>query len=143
MTAENTLQWMMDFHSDIYPTRKHCLNQLFCVVGNGYEWIDGELVDTDPDEFTKRYKLKKSIDRAVSDNEEEWHLMEACHKQLKHIDPDYTIPIQYQFEWYPVNKEYSYITNYPQNITDSWKAALNECRELLYRDGIVLIGGST
>lgn len=143
MTAENTIQWMMDFYPDIYPTRKHCLNQLFCVIGNGYKWINGELVDADPDEFTKRYKFKKSVDKAVSRNEEHWYLMADWHKQLKEIDPDYRIPAQYQFEWYPVYPDYAYITNYPDNITDSWKAALNECRELLYLDGIVLIGGAT
>ena len=35
MTAENTLQWMMDFYPDLFPTRKHCLDHLFCVIGNG------------------------------------------------------------------------------------------------------------
>lgn len=143
MTAENTIQWMMDFYPDLYPTRKHCLNQLFCVIGNGYKWINGELVDTDPDEFTKRYKFKKPVDRAVSRSEEHWYSMADWHKQLKQIDPEHNIPEQYQFEWYPVYPDYAYITNYPDNITDSWKAVLNECRELLYLDGIVLIGGAT
>ena len=143
MTAQNTIQSMLDFYPDLYPTRKHCLNQLFCVIGNGYKWINGELVDADPDEFTKRYKFKKSVDKAVSRNEEHWYLMADWHKQLKQIDPDYRIPAQYQFEWYHVYPDYAYITNYPDNITDSWKAALNECRELLYLDGIVLIVGAT
>lgn len=93
MTAENTIQWMMDFYPDIYPTRKHCLNQLFCVIGNGYKWKHGELVDTDPDEFASRYKFKKSVDKAVSRNEEHWYLMADWHKQLKQIDPEHRIPI--------------------------------------------------
>ena len=45
MRAEDTLQYMADFYSELFPTRKHALNHLFCVIGNGYKWIDGELVD--------------------------------------------------------------------------------------------------
>jgi len=139
MTAENTIQWMMDFYPELYPTRKHCLNQLFCVIGNGYKWINGELVDTDPDEFTKRYKFKKPVDRAVSRNEEHWYLMSDWHKQLKQLDPEHRTPMQYEFEWYPVASEYSYVVNFPEDITPSWKAAILECRKLLASDGIVLI----
>lgn len=139
MTAENTIQWMMDFHPDIYPTRKHCLNQLFCVIGNGYKWKGGELIDTDPDEFTKRYKFKKPVDKAVSRNEEHWCLMADWHKQLKQIDPEHRIPMQYEFEWYPVTSGYSYVVNFPEDVAPSWKAAIHECRKLLAEDGIVII----
>ena len=59
MRAENTLQFMADFYPSIFPTRKHCLNFLFCGVGNGYEWVKGELVDEDG-KFEKRYRLIKS-----------------------------------------------------------------------------------
>ena len=55
MRAEDTLQYMADFYSDIFPTRKHCLDFLFCVVGNGYEWVNGELISED-DKYEKRYK---------------------------------------------------------------------------------------
>lgn len=44
MKAEETLQYMADFCSDIFPTRKHALDHLFCVIGNGYDWVNGELV---------------------------------------------------------------------------------------------------
>ena len=47
MTAENTLQWMMDFYSDLFPTRQRGLDHLFCTIGNGYEWVNGELVCED------------------------------------------------------------------------------------------------
>lgn len=47
MKFEQTLQCMLDFSGDLYPTRKHCLNHLFCTIGNGYEWKNGELVSDD------------------------------------------------------------------------------------------------
>ncbi len=63
MRAEDTLQYMADFYPELFPTRKHALNHLFCVLGNGYEWINGELVDDD-NEYEKRYKLRNHIKRA-------------------------------------------------------------------------------
>lgn len=139
MTAENTIQWMMDFYPEIYPTRKHCLNQLFCVIGNGYKWKNGELIDSDPDEYCARYKFKKPIKKAVSPHEEHWYEMFEWHHMLKQITPEHRIPVEYEFEWYPVCESYSYIVNYPDNITDSWKSALLECKQLLQQDGIVLV----
>lgn len=47
MRAEDQLQYMADFYPELFPTRKHALNHLFCVLGNGYDWINGELIDDD------------------------------------------------------------------------------------------------
>lgn len=46
MRAEETLQFMMDFYPELFPSRKHYLNHLFCTIGNGYDWRKGELVDS-------------------------------------------------------------------------------------------------
>lgn len=69
MRAEETLQFMMDFYPELYPTRKHCLNHLFCSIENGYGWRKGELVDRDC-EFSKRYRLVEIIEKARPRNEE-------------------------------------------------------------------------
>ena len=45
MKAEETLQFMMDFQGDSFYSRQKCLDQLFCTIGNGYSWVDGELVE--------------------------------------------------------------------------------------------------
>ena len=47
MRAEDQLQYMADFYPELFPTRKHALNHLFCVLVNGYDWINGELIDDD------------------------------------------------------------------------------------------------
>ena len=62
MKFEHTLQFMMDFYAELFPTRKHCLNHLFCTIGNGYEWENGELVDHDHDELLKRWTIKECIE---------------------------------------------------------------------------------
>ena len=45
MTLELTMQSMYDAYPALYKERADCLNQLFCVLGNGYGWHGGELVD--------------------------------------------------------------------------------------------------
>ena len=74
MRAEETLQFMMDFYPELYPTRKHCLNHFFCSIGNGYDWRKGELVDRDC-EFSKRYRLAQNIERAKPRNEEYYQMV--------------------------------------------------------------------
>lgn len=112
MRPEDTMQFMMDFYPDIFPTRKHCLNHLFCVIGNGYEWINGELVDKDGT-FERRYKIVEPITKAKPRDEDFYNNMLRLEC-----------------------KEYSKLYTYPENITYDWLKLLNECREMLIEDGI-------
>lgn len=45
MNVECTIQQMFDHYPTLFKERVDCLNHLFCVIGNGYEWINGELVE--------------------------------------------------------------------------------------------------
>ena len=47
MNVELTIQEMFDNDPTLFTERADCLNHLFCVIGNGYEWVDGELVDSE------------------------------------------------------------------------------------------------
>lgn len=136
MRAEDTLQFMSDFYSEIFPTRKHALDHLFCTIGNGYEWVNGELVDSE-DEYEKRYKLRNPIQKAEFKNEQQWYQQYNLYKKLYQGQED-KIPFEYQFKWYSLSKEYSYLYNYPDDIKPDWKALLEECKQMLIKDGIVL-----
>lgn len=136
MRPEDTMQFMMDFYPDIFPTRKHCLNHLFCVIGNGYEWINGELVNKD-DTFERRYKIVESMNKAKPRDEDFYNNMLRLENELKEVmGEDYKINHKYSFEWYPLCKEYSKLYTYPENITDDWMELLNECKEMLIKDAI-------
>ncbi len=50
MTVELTIQTMFDNYPTLFKERADCLNHLFCIIGNGYEWYNGELV-SDIDAF--------------------------------------------------------------------------------------------
>lgn len=137
MRAEDTLQYMADFYPEIFPTRKHCLDHLFCVIGNGFEWVKGELVDND-DKYQKRYKLRKPIKKAEFWREEHWYQMNEFYNDLHGLDEKQKIPMQYNFEWYPLSKKYSALFTYPEDIKDDWKELLEECKQMLIADGIDL-----
>jgi hypothetical protein len=139
MRAEDTLQYMTDFYPEIFPTRKHCLDHLFCVVGNGYEWVNGELVDDDS-EYEKRYILREPIKKAEFKRETNWYRMNKFYSNLYNALNDLgekrSIPMEYKFEWYPLSKEYSALFTYPDDIKDDWKALVEECKQMLIDDGV-------
>ena len=137
---------MYDGYPRLFPTRQNALNHLFCVIGNGYEWVNGELVYEDDvpydeedsdiiskspmtDEEFESYKknwieetveLKCSINPNVTREEALKVTLENCHK------------------WYPISKEFSHICNLPDDITPEWKALAEECKEMLKKDGIII-----
>lgn len=139
MRAEDTLQYMTDFLPEIFPTRKHCLNHLFCVLGNGYKWVNGELIDKNS-KYEKRYLLRNPIEKAEFSREGIWLDTSKTFKMIYEDEPN-KIPIQYRFNWYindSTNSLYKGCKFYtaPDNIKPDWKALLEECKQLLIKDGI-------
>lgn len=134
MTAENTLQWMMDFDSDLFPTRQSCLDHLFCVIGNGYKWVNGELVSED--HLSERYVMMEQIVHAKSLYDETYEKRRNLELDLAKKIPGYQPNPKYIHHWYPLSKDYSFLYNYPPDIKPDWMNILNECKELLIADGI-------
>ena len=130
MRAEDTLQFMMDFQGDLFYSRQKCLDQLFCTIGNGYIWVDGELVEDSLDTKTllSRWKLVTPIERAEPTKSviEVGRIRESMFKR-RNLDDQ---------KWYPLSKKYSYLYDYPDNIKPDWKALIEECKQMLIDDGI-------
>ena len=130
MRAEDTLQFMMDFQGNLFYNRQKCLDQLFCTIGNGYSWVDGELVEDSLDTKTllSRWKLVTPIERAEPTKSviEVSGIRESMFKRRNLDNP----------KWYPLSKKYSYLYNYPDNIKPDWKALIEECKQMLIDDGI-------
>lgn len=139
MKAEDTLQFMADFDAELFPTRKHALNHLFCVIGNGYEWVNGELVDPD-DIYSKRYKLRKTIKKAEFQQEKSWTQMSHLFDIVEHqnaICNKIVVTNKYNFQWYPLSRE-SYLYAIPNNIKPDWLQVRNECVSLLKAERLLL-----
>ena len=104
------------------------------MVGNGYRWVKGELVEGDDKKYN-RYRLVKPVRKAEFEDERDWWVryrfeLEMHEETGKRINPDY------YFEWSQPSREYSYIYHYPKNITPDWKELLEECRQMLKEDGV-------
>lgn len=130
MRAEDTLQFMMDFQSDLFYNRQKCLDQLFCTIGNGYDWVDGELVENsnDTNVLLSRWQLIKPIEHAEPTENviEVGRIREGVYSR-RHLE----VP-----EWSQLSKKYSYLYNYPSDIKPDWMALLEECKQMLIDDGV-------
>lgn len=159
MKPERTLQRMYDEYPNLYPIRQRALDHLFCVVGNGYSWYKGEVVH-DNDLFIWDNNIERSVidpdykideepdiistppknEEEYMKEKEEWHMLLAKMRNRYHpetpIEEHYKI-LEHNFhKWYPLSKEYSLICTVPNDVTTEWKALVEECKELLRKDGI-------
>lgn len=159
MKPERTLQKMYDEYPKLYPIRQRALDHLFCTVGNGYSWYKGEVVhdgelfiwDNENEEFIidPDYKIDEKPDiistppkteEEYIEEIEEWRMLLA---KLRHRHyPEMPVEEHYKelehnfHKWYPLSKEYSLIYTVPDDVTPEWKALVEECKELLRKDGI-------
>ena len=160
MKPERTLQKMYDEYPQLFPTRHHALDHLFCVIGNGYEWKKGELVD-----YKELYYYDSELDELVEipfENDDESDIVskspmtdeeyEIEHQKWieervdlkcrfnKRITREEALKVTLEncHKWYPISKNHSYICNLPDDITPEWKSLAEECKEMLKKDGIEL-----
>src|SRR5271154_2390826 len=66
MNLEEQIYYSCAAYSSIHPNRAAVLNHLFVVLGNGYEWENGELVECCGDTTTKsgkRLSMKAAINQ--------------------------------------------------------------------------------
>jgi len=69
MNVENTVRTTLLEYPRIFRNSLDVYNHLFCVIGNGYEWINGELVEPylkyPKNGLSKEQALKKIFTRAI------------------------------------------------------------------------------
>ena len=143
MTLEQQIQTMYEKYPNLFQTRKQCLDYLFCVVGNGYEWHNGELVHYDCVNETWDNEFIYELDENGKSKEpmkfDEW--FEATTKILKEMleifpnDDNIKNSIE-KYQWYPLSKKYSYLYNYPKDIKEDWLKGIEETKQLLKEDGV-------
>jgi len=149
MTVETTLQDMYDNFPDLFSTRQECYNHLFCIVGNGYCWKWGQIVEDvygleeneklHEDDYLhpKVLKAVQSIYNIKMKQDEDRELHEL--KRLNDLE-DYNIDIgKYdpnKPHWSRIS-QYSLINEIPFNIKPDWKQAAIECFKILENDGVI------
>lgn len=160
MSFKEHLRKMMITWPSLFPTAIRAYDHLFMTIGNGYEWINGELVYEDNNRFFD--STEDAINNVVDDmfnmltekyNDEECKLVwnseyyinktKRFIKTILHVDElidDLSVPILYDetegvFEWnkfrfYGLSK-YSKISNIPEDIKYDWLKAIKNFIDIL------------
>jgi len=120
---DQTVEFMKDFENAVkvkrlawptlYPTRDRVLEQWFCVVGNGEDWLDGAIV-------------------SVSEREEE---AVARLKNGEKVTWDEEREIESHRSYYPMSHQYSALTNIPDNVRPDWLAGAREMIRYIIEHG--------
>lgn len=135
MTVETTIQWMFDNYPDLFPDRQKCYDHLFCTIGNGYEWRRGQLVRYDEEDNPKAEEQDYLSYPPMAVQSEE-----NVRKYMERMELFKDGGLPKSPRWYPLC-EYSKINNVPEDVKPDWKAAVEECKEMLMKDGIKLDEG--
>lgn len=149
MTLELTIQDMFDNYPTIFRTREECYNHLFCVIGNGMEWVNGEIVkiglnDPDIELLTshlvdgKAYQhnlldTDKKLYQYYAENDEDESRRKRWREAINTASEE---PEDLTTKWYGLSRRYSLIFECPKDIKPDWAKAVEECFEMLKRDGV-------
>lgn len=164
MNLELTIQYMFNSYPTLFKERSDCLDHLFCAIGNGFDWYNGELCYEDPshpiDEAYlehclvdgKAYQHNKlslraeAIFYAKRRKEEKKYEPElqaifdaADEKYFARLPDDVYHKRERKYRWYfylgGYCTKYAYLFNYPEDIKPDWLAGIEECKAMLIEDG--------
>lgn len=159
MNVELTMQAMYDHFPGLFKERADCLNHLFCTTGNGYDWVDGELVDLEeyqpvnPLKDGKAFQYNKLSIRAEA--RYYWEQYAKKHPEqrrsafdsiinervLQELPDDVYHKHPRKERWYfyrgrvELCRPFAHLFDPPEDIKPDWAAAIEECKALLREDG--------
>lgn len=132
MLFEDNINESLKRYPTLFANREHVIMFMFTVIGNGYDWKNGELVDyckeTDKEFFSRRDKEDK-----LKDIEYKKHCKEFGGKYLstnelrkKRVEDQKHRPISLHSLY-----NLSLICCLPENITDDYLTGAKECVKLI------------
>lgn len=117
--AEETIAESMKHWPDIHRSRRDVLDHLFFVIGNGFEWVDGAMLDSCPEAH-----LRPDIPPPLSPEQ-----IAELDKFLEPAERS-TAP---RTRFYPVSG-FSQINHVPDDVLPDWLALAHEAADLLSTD---------
>ena len=140
MTVESTVQELFDKYPLMFSTREECFDHLFCTIGNGYMWKWGQLIYISDNEDFDGEEAKKWND---DDYAVEHPRASQSEKNLEDRRKHDELYVKHGFikkvgehHWYPLSKRYSRLFTIPADAREDWKAAVEECKRMLEKDGV-------
>ncbi len=145
---ETIRRGLLNFPS-LYQEPADVLHHLFAVIGNGFEWFDGNLVSWYSEEKDADVWLQEQIDDAVNSNMPSlvlhYRQMQHSYQFIKDNIEDIIEhgDTRYAGDYYPLSS-YSRIMTVPDDVTDEWlKAAYQFASDALTAYRMKAMGSKT
>ena len=147
MTVEKTLRNSLILYPSLFTSKWDVYHHWFIVIGNGYGWVDGELVcdyGNDEQDTTLEEAIEKHFDFHASDRA---LLSSPLRFSIERLKQDIIETVNWEEKLlkpfsdegrntirdsriYPLSN-YSHILNIPDDIKEDWKVAAKEMYEWL------------
>lgn len=152
MTLKETVKSNLIMHPLISPSKLSVYNHLFLTIGNGYKWINGELISSEDSEnctiekgleklFNDEYQYellasyldmyipnlddpKELVSYLKRENKQNFKLVKRILNAENIVEEELHMSNK-EDELYPLSK-YSAILNIPTDIKDDWKKGIEE-----------------
>lgn len=165
MTLEQTIQYLYNDCPALFKERADCLDHLFCTIGNGYVWHNGQLIceDITDSEYIKYLESLfvdgKAYQHTKWSLRDEYIHNEYIEERYKNKDNGYTVEDRVRailsvpddvYYRVPERKqrwavflqgytEYMLLKSVPDDVQPDWLKGVEECIELLNEDGYDLV----
>jgi len=138
----------------LFTNRTDVLHHALCVIGNGFRWSEEGTVVSEDDEPAPKWSKERELERIEKDFKNMFvgsrpdirsrikqgmlEDLEADAKVVSEVETRIHIRRE-RGDFYP-QTSYALLMNIPSNVTDDWREACEEMRELAVKDGWVFNG---
>lgn len=147
MNVERTVRESLTSYPTLFETGGDVLYYLFCIIGNGHEWRNGEIVDEFSEErkpwtserewerFNQHYGENGSViaDLLRPKVEEEIVLLQKIVDEVGTRWSDMSVHRKTS-SFYP-QSHYALLMNVPEDVTDDWHEAAEWAKNLALENG--------
>ena len=132
-------------YPSLFPTRDHTIEFIFCVLGNGYDWEDGALIESCDDEKSKIVEKlllegspEEDIKKTVQEiNDKRFPPLPELSAEVKEVLQKYGLELPGRprdvgqpIMVYPLC-EYTHILKLPLDIRPDWLAGAEEAVRII------------
>lgn len=136
MTVDEVVRRSILHYPTLFKNRTDVLHHLFYVIGNGWEWQNGELVDTcgayeenplrniqhdEDDPFLGDLNRKRNIENR--------HIMDTLDERVHDLSDLSANSLDGRKHWYP-DSNYAHIHHIPEDVKPDWAEAAEQIRKL-------------
>lgn len=144
MNVDKTIQAALFHYPTLFQNRTQVLHNLFYVIGNGYEWQDGELVNMFADHDKHAMDHLSYWDKAAAASNSPVDFLDIKHFELRRIQAVHNTLLGRShchgpFNLYPDIPGEARIYQIPDDVKDDWRAAAAEIRVITERARLLAV----